>query len=149
MTQGGGVGARGQMGGGTGLVTVTSHQYVFMEGSQMSHLHDSGDGDQSCSGWGGEASRHGDDTRSRQGAAKKRTQSGEEQSGALKRPKSVGAAGGGSMQQSALFSKISSGTGPVRASTTAASTSSTKRFRPSAAMRSKLESFSHTSIVMK
>jgi len=139
-------------GGRSGLVTVTTQQFVFREESQVtsSYLAEGASEDQSFSGWGGEESR-AEDSRSRQSVTKKRALSSETQNNGLKRLKTLTSTSD-NLQKSSLYAKLTKSVGPIVSSTTLkssdASDNSSQRFRPSQAMRSKLASYSHSSLVI-
>lgn len=138
--------------GNNGRITVASQQYVFTKETDdsQSQFQDSGDCG-SRSAFGGESSAHGDDSKSRQRSTSKHNTQSDVGVG-LKRPQTVGGSStsSGSIQQSALFSQITNGSGLVRASTSVGVPSTNrKRIRPSPDLRSKLVSCSHVSIAKK
>ena len=147
--------SRGHMADNRGLVTVASQQFVFKEESQASQFPEF---DVSNSAWGGEASRHGEDSRSHVsgvGAGRKRRGSSSgESSATLKRAKTVGSLSNmgndESQSDTSIFSQLSKSVGPIRASSSLGrGSSTTHRFRPSASVRSKLASFTNSVVVKK
>ena len=132
--------------------SVASHQFIFKDDSQA-NTHDDFDTERSNSVWPAESNRGSEDSMSATNelaSYKKRNISSSDVFN-TKRAKKMDSSTN-VISKNLLYTKLTKGVGPIRSSTTLKSSdspNSNNRFRPSAAVRSKLASYSHTALVMR